>query len=120
MKIRIRCFASVRELFGSDEIERELPEGATLAQLRSDLAREQPRFADLPTAQAVNREYATPDRVLREGDEVAFIPPISGGGDTMRTGREAPRRVVRSCCSENRSTPGRSRRRCAAIPTGRS
>jgi molybdopterin synthase catalytic subunit len=82
VKIVIRCFASVRELLGSDVFEFEVPEGMTVNGLKELLAERAPDLARLKLACAVNREYADPTRVLADGDEVAFIPPISGGEDT--------------------------------------
>jgi molybdopterin converting factor subunit 1 len=77
--ITVRCFAAVRDLFGRDQIDVELDEGASLADLRAALTAQQPNLAALPLAYAVNRAYAKEDRALQHGDEVALIPPISGG-----------------------------------------
>lgn len=79
VKITVRCFASVRELLGKELLEVEVPEGTTVAGLKQQLAADAPDLLRLPLAQAVNRAYAPPDQPLRNGDEVAFIPPISGG-----------------------------------------
>ena len=72
----MRLFAMLRERAGARELVLDLPEGArvgdALAEL-SDLA------AGLPLVMAVNREYAAEDRVLSAGDELALIPPVSGG-----------------------------------------
>lgn len=78
--VRIRCFAAVRELLAVDELELSVPRGTTIEGLRRMLEREHPGLARLQLAFAVNRDYARADRVLEPGDEVAFIPPISGGG----------------------------------------
>ncbi|MGE3880585.1 MAG: molybdenum cofactor biosynthesis protein MoaE [Planctomycetota bacterium] len=75
----MRCFSTVRELFGVDALEVDLPESATVGDLEAEMTLRRPDFARLPLARAVNRGYATKATVLREGDEVAFIPPISGG-----------------------------------------
>lgn len=83
MKIHVRCFASVRELFGTDALELELPEGTTLQALREQLAAEHPELLRLPLAYAVNQDYAEAGRALQDGDEVAFIPPISGGNSKV-------------------------------------
>lgn len=85
MQVVVRCFASVRELFGQEQLAVELHEGATLRELEAELATRCPAFAKLPLARAVNRAYATRDRVLADGDEVAFIPPISGGANDVCT-----------------------------------
>ena len=58
MKIRVRCFATVRELLGTDELEVELAQGATLAQLKEQLAERAPDLLRLPLAQAVNQTGA--------------------------------------------------------------
>jgi MoaE-MoaD fusion protein len=79
MVVRIRLFAGLRERAGRDELELELPDGAVVADaLRAvdDLA------AGLPLVMAVNREYASPQDRLSAGDELALIPPISGGAAT--------------------------------------
>lgn len=79
IRITVRCFASVRELFGKDSLEVRLPAGTTLGELRARLAADQPDLLRLPLAYAVNQDYAKDERTLQDGDEVAFIPPISGG-----------------------------------------
>lgn len=81
MRIRLLHFASFREAAGRDEEVRDLPEGARISDLWTALAREVPlfsRFSSMPPA-AVNREHAPGDAVLRDGDEVAFLPPVAGG-----------------------------------------
>jgi molybdopterin converting factor subunit 1 len=83
--VSVRLFAVLRERAGSDSIELELGEGATVADaLRASLAA-LPSLAELvermPVRIAVNRSYATPDTRLGPGDELALIPPISGGAD---------------------------------------
>jgi len=81
VRINLLYFASFRDAAGRPEELRELPEGARVTELWSALCREVPlfsRFPSMPPA-AVNREYVGPDTVLREGDEVAFLPPVAGG-----------------------------------------
>ncbi len=77
--VTVRCFAAVRELLGSDRIECALAEGSTVADLRAELWRREPRLRTLQVAWAVNQSYAREDRALQAGDEIALIPPISGG-----------------------------------------
>ncbi len=81
MHVRARFFASYRELVGASELEFEVPPGATVAEALSRLRARDGGFGRLPTsvAVAVNREYATPDRGLEEGDELALLPPVAGG-----------------------------------------
>lgn len=79
MKITVRCFASVRELLGHDLLEVDVPEGTTVERLKMLLGEDAPDLNRMPLAYAVNQDYAEASRALVEGDEVAFIPPISGG-----------------------------------------
>lgn len=79
MQIIVRCFASVREVLGQDRLELEVQDGTTVAGVRALLAARWPEFGRLRCACAVNRGYVPATRVLVAGDEVAFIPPISGG-----------------------------------------
>jgi molybdopterin synthase catalytic subunit len=79
VKVTVRCFASVRELFGRDTLELDVPDHLTVAGLKDLLEARAPDLRRLRVACAVNRAYASADRPLADGDEVAFIPPISGG-----------------------------------------
>jgi len=81
MKTRVRLFAILREKVGASELTLELPEAATVADLLKEMARRYPTLLDgaSPTMVAVNAEYAQESRVLHDGDEVALIPPVSGG-----------------------------------------
>ena len=81
MRVQARFFAAYRELTGASQVEVTLPEGATVADLIAALRERGPSFAALPArpAVAVNLEYAPIDTGLRDGDEVAFIPPVAGG-----------------------------------------
>lgn len=83
MKIRVRCFAAAREIIGAGELVLDLPQDSTLAQLIERIRREFPRMEGLSGSLlfSVNRNYATPDTILAAGDEVALIPPVSGGAD---------------------------------------
>jgi molybdopterin synthase sulfur carrier subunit len=81
MRVRILYFASFRDAAGRDSELRELRNDTSVGQLWSMLATEIPlfsRFASVPPP-AVNREYVGPATVLRDGDEVAFLPPVAGG-----------------------------------------
>lgn len=72
--LSVRCFARYRALLGFDELS--LPTVPTLGELLA-----QPRFAALPpdALLAVNQSFAHRDAALRDGDEVALMPPVSGG-----------------------------------------
>ena len=79
MTIRVLFFGHYRDI--AAEIALELPGGATVADAADALARRDPRLVDLlsRTRVAVGAEFATPETTLKEGDEVAFLPPMSGG-----------------------------------------
>ena len=81
MLVTIRLFARLREMAGDSELRRELPEGATARSAWDALAAEFPGFDDYTRAVscAVNQEYARMTTPLDDGDEVAFLPPVSGG-----------------------------------------
>ncbi|HEX5939966.1 MAG TPA: molybdopterin converting factor subunit 1 [Dehalococcoidia bacterium] len=82
IRLRVRLFAVLRERFGADLLELEIAHGATAGNLRDLLTRMYPDSADLlsRTAIAINEEYADDDTPIRDGAEVALIPPVSGGG----------------------------------------
>ncbi len=81
MTIRVRLFAILRQTAGVDAFSIDLPDGATVAQARDAVLERHPALLEHlgPSAFAVNREYAPLATELREGDELAFIPPVSGG-----------------------------------------
>jgi MoaE-MoaD fusion protein len=76
MQVRIRLFAGLRERAGTDEVQLELPDGA---RVRDALEQVRDLTAGVPVVMAVNREYAREDEALSAGDELALIPPVSGG-----------------------------------------
>ena len=81
MTIRILFFAAYRETVGTGELSLELPEPATVSDALATLwARGEPYDA-LPAAPvvAVNRAFATLQSPLRDGDELALVPPVAGG-----------------------------------------
>jgi len=76
MEVTVRLFAMLRERAGASEVVLDLPEGARVADALAELD----GLADgLPLVMAVNREYADAERALDPGDELALIPPVSGG-----------------------------------------
>jgi molybdopterin converting factor subunit 1 len=84
--IRVLYFAVVRERLRRDEEQVELPAGATVAALLDELSRRHPAIAALRKHLQVarNRATARPDDPLGDGDEVALIPPVSGGAGAVR------------------------------------
>ncbi len=83
MRIRVRFFASLRERLRVSEAEREIRDGATVGELWAALCADYPQIAPLGAALsfAVNQEYVDRDHRLANDDEVACIPPVSGGVD---------------------------------------
>jgi MoaE-MoaD fusion protein len=79
--VRVRLFAMQRELAGTREVQLDLPSGATVADAWDAVASQHPMLAPgRPSVRfARNGDYAEPATALEEGDEVAFIPPVSGG-----------------------------------------
>jgi molybdopterin converting factor subunit 1 len=77
MQITVRLFAQLRERAGTNELSIELPEGARVRDALDELG---DLAGDLPVVMAVNREYADREAPLSPGDELALIPPVSGGG----------------------------------------
>jgi molybdopterin synthase catalytic subunit/molybdopterin converting factor small subunit len=77
LRVRVRLFAGLRERAGAAERELELPDGAHVADVWTPLD-----LGEEPAGllYAVNKEYALGDRLLADGDEIALIPPVSGGG----------------------------------------
>jgi len=82
MTVRVRLFAVLRQRAGRESVDMDLEEGATVADALAALARE-PGLTDVlarvPVRMAVNRDYAEPETVLSAGDELALVPPVSGG-----------------------------------------
>ncbi len=81
MRVRVRLFASLRETAGAGELALELQTGATPEDAWRELAVRHPALAARRRSltASVNRRYAAFDTPLHEGDEVVFIPPVSGG-----------------------------------------
>lgn len=79
--ITLRLFAVFREALGSSTLQQEVPAGTTVGQVLARLIDEYPalRGAEAAVSFSVNRTYASAETVLHAGDEVAFIPPVSGG-----------------------------------------
>jgi molybdopterin synthase catalytic subunit len=81
MRVRVLLFGAIREAVGAKELEVRLEEGADVSALRALLAGQHAVFADYGDRlmAAVNQETCGDDALLGEGDEVAFLPPVSGG-----------------------------------------
>jgi molybdopterin synthase catalytic subunit len=79
--IHVRLFAGLHDLVGKRDLVLAMPSGATIGQLRDRLGEEYPIVQPFLTTLvcAVDEEYVPPEHVLIDGDDVALIPPISGG-----------------------------------------
>ena len=81
MKLDIRLFGPLAEAAGHARLELDLDEGATVRDVLAEASRRAPELGSLlgTVAVAVNRRYAAEDSAVAAGDEVALIPPVSGG-----------------------------------------
>lgn len=81
MKVKVLFFASCRDIAGCREKDWEIREGTTVSDLKGDLIAAYPGLQRLRNslAVAVNTNYSDNSTVLRDCDEVALIPPVSGG-----------------------------------------
>jgi len=79
MRVTVRLFAILRQRAGRDTLELDLPDGARVSDA---LAEVDDLAGGLKLVMAVNREYAAADHPLEAGDELALIPPVSGGATT--------------------------------------
>ena len=83
MQVRVVSFGVLKDWLGSAMATVELPEGATARELLARLCERRPATLLRGIAVSVNAEYATVAQVLREGDEVGLLPPVSGGSGTQ-------------------------------------
>ena len=92
MRVRVLFFGMLKEMVGKSADMIDLPEGATVADILNQYGSQIPRLkAVLPSlALAVNQQYASPGTKLQPDDEVAMLPPVSGGSDSPA--REVPAR----------------------------
>jgi molybdopterin converting factor subunit 1 len=81
MRVTVRLFARLRDLTGAGELVRDLPAPATVQTVWRSLVADFPTLADYERTMsvAVNAEYARMNADVTDGDEVAFLPPVSGG-----------------------------------------
>lgn len=81
MKVKVKFFAILRERVGTGEIIKEIQEGSTVGELWKALQQDYPKLAAVKTRllYAVNQDYVNLDHVLKENDEVVYVPPVSGG-----------------------------------------
>jgi molybdopterin synthase sulfur carrier subunit len=81
MRVTIRLFARLRDIAGRGELSRDVPPGARVTDVWQSLVSEFPEMAryDSSISSAVNADYAKMNTPLADDDEVAFLPPVSGG-----------------------------------------
>ncbi|MDP9172652.1 MAG: MoaD/ThiS family protein [Planctomycetota bacterium] len=81
MRIRVKMFAILKDRSGVNETDLELASGTTVSRAMEEIAGRYRAIADLlpRIATAVNLAYAQPSMILHDGDELALIPPVSGG-----------------------------------------
>ena len=81
MRVTVRLFARLRDIAGAAELSRDVAAGATIGDVWQQLAREFPELAryERSISSAVNADYARMDQAIGDGDEIAFLPPVSGG-----------------------------------------
>ncbi len=97
MRVNVVYFGILREMAGQEHESVELADGARLAELYSDLQRRIPGVSEFANSLAlsINYEYATLDAQLHDGDEVALLPPVSGGADHSTDSAAVRTRLVR-------------------------
>ena len=90
--VQVRAFAGLREALAVSSLAVPIAAGTDVAGLMAHLAAAYPdaRLADRPLTVAVNRSYAARERVLQDGDEVALLPPVSGGSGKLFEITERP------------------------------
>jgi molybdopterin converting factor subunit 1 len=83
MRIHVRLFALLKDRAGTDHLELNLPDKSTIAHAVEQVRHRFPTLADNLNhiAFALNRSYTQSNTPLQEGDELALIPPVSGGAD---------------------------------------
>jgi molybdopterin converting factor subunit 1 len=81
MRVTVRLFARLRDIAGSSELARDIAPGSTIGSVWRQLASEYPALVpyERSISSALNADYARMDTPLNDGDEVAFLPPVSGG-----------------------------------------
>ena len=80
IKIKLKCFSQVKYALGKSEITYELNEGTTIKQLEKMVRKKaKGKLDDVSMSVAINKQYISKDAEIKDGDEVAFIPPVQGG-----------------------------------------
>jgi molybdopterin synthase catalytic subunit len=109
MVVHVRLFAMLREHAGKGSVEVELDDGATVEDAIEAVGAQHglnDLIARMPVTMAVNRDYAERSHTLSEGDELALIPPVSGGADIHVRVTEEPLSLERLASSVGRDSAG--------------
>lgn len=79
--VNVKLFAAYQDAYGTPELSLDLPQGATVEQVCDRILRDRPQLAPLKsiTQFGVNLEFVSPDTIVKNGDEIVLIPPVSGG-----------------------------------------
>ncbi len=101
MRVHVKFFAIFRERVGVKTEWTEISDGTTVESLWQQYAARSARLDSVRAAYAVNQKLVKPDQVLRDGDEVGFLPPVSGGAKTLN------RKITKSA-KKNKKDTGRS------------
>jgi len=80
MKIEIKAFGIARDILGGSALNVDIAEQTSVEDLMTQLKNDYPAFKELTSlAIAINTTYATPEQLIKQGDEVVIIPPVAGG-----------------------------------------
>jgi molybdopterin converting factor subunit 1 len=81
MRVTVRLFARLRDIAGAADLNRDVDSGATIGTVWRQMVRDFPDFAkyERSISCAVNADYARMDQAVHDGDDIAFLPPVSGG-----------------------------------------
>ena len=79
IRLTVKCFASAREVLARDEFHMDIPEGTTIEVVEREIRKLSSQLAEMPFMLALNMVYPEEGSLVKEGDELAIIPPVSGG-----------------------------------------
>ena len=81
MRVTVRLFARLRDIAGTADLGRDVESGATISTVWRQLVRDFPDFAsyERSISCAINADYSRMDHAVHDGDDIAFLPPVSGG-----------------------------------------
>ncbi len=83
MQVNVKFFAIFREMLGVKSEQKTIAAGTTVEQLWKEYAARNSRTLNIRAAYAVNQKLVPPEYILRDGDEVGFLPPVSGGAKLL-------------------------------------